>query len=40
MLENTANNIRVSKRMEYLQSHQVSDQAYEFGLRWVAGSKN
>jgi tellurite resistance protein TerA len=40
MLENDAGNIRVSKLVEYFRDHQVMDRAYDFGLRWAAGSKD
>ncbi|QQS53873.1 MAG: TerD domain-containing protein [Candidatus Competibacteraceae bacterium] len=40
MLENQAGNIKVTKLVEYFQDHRVLDQAYGFGLRWVAGSKD
>ncbi len=39
MLENQSGNIRVTKLVEYFADHRVLDQAYGFGLRWVAGSK-
>jgi tellurite resistance protein TerA len=40
MLENRAGNIHVSKLVEYFRSHKPMDEAYGFGLRWVAGSKD
>ncbi|MBE2295318.1 MAG: TerD family protein [Phycisphaerales bacterium] len=40
MLENQAGNIKVTKLVEYFQDHRLLDQAYGFGLRWVAGSKD
>ena len=40
MLENQGGNIKVTKLVEYFADHRVLDQAYGFGLRWVAGSKD
>ncbi|MCB1825480.1 MAG: TerD family protein, partial [Candidatus Competibacteraceae bacterium] len=40
MLENQGGNIQVTKLVEYFQDHRFLDQAYGFGLRWVAGSKD
>ncbi len=40
MLENRGGNIQVTKLVEYFQDHRLLDQAYGFGLRWVAGSKD
>ena len=40
MLENQSGNIQVTKLVEYFQDHRLLDQAYGFGLRWVAGSKD
>lgn len=40
MLENRAGSLHVSKLVEYFRSHQPMDEAYRFGLRWVAGSKD
>lgn len=40
MLENHSDNIKVTKLVEYFLDHRFLDQAYDFGLRWVAGSKN
>jgi tellurite resistance protein TerA len=40
MLENQGGNIKVTKLVEYFLDHRVMDQAYGFGLRWVAGSKD
>jgi len=40
MLENQSGNIKVTKLVEYFADHRVLDQAYGFGLRWVAGSKD
>ncbi len=40
MLENQGGNIQVTKLVEYFQDHRLLDQAYGFGLRWVAGSKD
>lgn len=40
MLENQGGNIKVTKLVEYFRDHRVLDQAYGFGLRWVAGSKD
>ncbi|CDH44488.1 TerD family protein [Candidatus Contendibacter odensensis] len=40
MLENQNGNIKVTKLVEYFADHRVLDQAYGFGLRWVAGSKD
>jgi tellurite resistance protein TerA len=39
LLENQGGNIKVTKLVEYFQDHRYLDQAYHFGLRWVAGSK-
>ena len=40
MLENQGGNIKVTKLVEYFLDHRFLDQAYGFGLRWVAGSKD
>ncbi|MDQ5909066.1 MAG: tellurite resistance protein TerA [Pseudomonadota bacterium] len=40
MLENQGGNIKVTKLVEYFRDHRLLDQAYGFGLRWVAGSKD
>lgn len=40
MLENESGNIKVTKLVEYFLDHRFLDQAYGFGLRWVAGSKD
>lgn len=40
MLENQGGNIKVTKLVEYFADHRVLDQAYGFGLRWIAGSKD
>ncbi|MDG4552615.1 MAG: TerD family protein [Candidatus Contendobacter sp.] len=40
MLENQGGNIKVTKLVEYFQDHRYLDEAYHFGLRWVAGSKD
>ncbi|HRY15235.1 MAG TPA: TerD family protein [Candidatus Competibacteraceae bacterium] len=40
MLENERGNIKVTKLVEYFLDHRFLDQAYGFGLRWVAGSKD
>ena len=40
LLENQGGNIKVTKLVEYFQDHRYLDQAYHFGLRWVAGSKD
>jgi len=40
LLENTAGNIQVQKLVDYFPNHRVLDQAYGFGLRWVAGTKD
>lgn len=40
MLENQGGNLKVTKLVEYFRDHRVMDQAYGFGLRWVAGSKD
>ena len=40
MLENQGGNLKVTKLVEYFQDHRYMDQAYGFGLRWVAGSKD
>ena len=40
MLENQGGNIKVTKLVEYFLDHRIMDQAYGFGLRWVAGSKD
>ncbi len=39
LLENQGGNIKVTKLAEYFRDHRLMDQAYGFGLRWVAGSK-
>ncbi|HRD66189.1 MAG TPA: TerD family protein [Candidatus Competibacter sp.] len=40
MLENQGGNLKVTKLVEYFPDHRYLDQAYGFGLRWVAGSKD
>lgn len=40
LLENRGGNIEVSKLIEYFPNHPTMDQAYHFGLRWQAGTKN
>lgn len=40
LLENQGGNIKVTKLVEYFLDHRFMDQAYNFGLRWVAGSKD
>lgn len=40
LLENQGGNIKVTKLVEYFRDHRLLDQAYDFGLRWVAGSKD
>lgn len=40
LLENQGGNIKVTKLVEYFRDHRLMDQAYGFGLRWVAGSKD
>lgn len=40
MLENQGGNLKVTKLVEYYLDHRYMDQAYGFGLRWVAGSKD
>ncbi len=40
LLENQGGNIKVTKLVEYFQDHRYLDEAYHFGLRWVAGSKD
>jgi tellurite resistance protein TerA len=40
LLENRSGSIHVSKLVEYFRSHKPMDQAYGFGLRWAAGSKD
>ena len=40
MLENQGGNLKVTKLVEYFLDHRYMDQAYDFGLRWVAGSKD
>lgn len=40
LLENQAGNIKVTKLVEYFRDHRFLDEAYGFGLRWVAGSKD
>jgi tellurite resistance protein TerA len=40
MLENQGGNLKVTKLVDYFRDHRVMDQAYGFGLRWVAGSKD
>lgn len=40
LLENQSGNIKVTKLVEYFRDHRFLDQAYGFGLRWVAGAKD
>lgn len=40
LLENQNGNLKVTKQVEYFRDHRVMDEAYGFGLRWVAGSKD
>lgn len=40
LLENVAGSLQVSKRVDYFQNHRSMDEAFGFGLRWVAGSKD
>lgn len=40
MLENQGGDIKITKLVEYFRDHRILDQAYGFGLRWVAGSKD
>ena len=40
LLENKGGTIQVSKQVEYFRSHKPMDEAYGFGLRWQAGSKD
>jgi uncharacterized protein involved in tellurium resistance len=40
MLEISGGNIKVTRLVTFHQGHQDCDQAYSFGLRWVAGSKD
>ncbi len=40
LLENQSGNLKVTKLVEYFLDHRYLDQAYGFGLRWVAGSKD
>jgi len=40
LLENLSGNLKVTKLVEYFRDHRLLDQAYGFGLRWVAGSKD
>ncbi len=40
LLENQSGNLKVTKLVEYFLDHRFMDQAYGFGLRWVAGSKD
>lgn len=40
LLENKGGNIEVSKLIDYFPNHKVMDEAYHFGLRWMAGSKD
>ncbi|OQW93312.1 MAG: stress response protein [Beggiatoa sp. IS2] len=39
LFEITGNSVRVSKEVRFFQGHEDMDQAYRWGLRWVAGSK-
>jgi len=40
LFENTGNSFSVKKIVEYYQGHQYMDQAFNWGMRWVAGSKD
>lgn len=40
LLENDRGNLKVSKQVEYFRNHKDMDEAYGFGLRWKAGSKD
>lgn len=40
MLENDNGGIKVTKLVEYFRANSEMDRAYNFGLRWVAGSKD
>lgn len=39
LLENLSGNLKVTKLVEYFRDHRLLDQAYGFGLRWVAQLK-
>jgi tellurite resistance protein TerA len=39
MLENDAGRIRVTKLIDYFESHQPMDRHFRFGFNWTAGSK-
>jgi tellurite resistance protein TerA len=38
-LMNQKGNIEVRRHVQYVKGHKELDQAFNFGLRWVAGSK-
>lgn len=40
MLENVNGSIKVTKLVEYFRANSEMDRAYNFGLRWTAGSKD
>lgn len=40
LLENTGNSFNITKVVEYFQGHRVMDKQFNWGLRWVAGSKD
>jgi tellurite resistance protein TerA len=39
MLENIDNELRVQKIEQYFKGHRELDQAFNWGMRWVEGSK-
>ncbi len=39
LFDNSSGGLRVSKEVRFFNGHQDMDQAYHWGLRWVAGSK-
>ena len=40
LLENVGGDLKVSKQVEYFRNHKEMDEAFGFGLRWKAGSKD
>lgn len=39
LFDNTSGSLRVSKEVRFFRGHEDMDKAYNWGLRWVAGSK-
>jgi tellurite resistance protein TerA len=40
LIENDGNDVKVTKEVRYFHGHSDMDEAYQWGLRWVAGSKD